>query len=115
MHWITLGKGSGGSTDFSCGNRGREAAIGCHGRFCMVRLDAGGIPTMFEFDRRDFLRVTAAGAAGAAGMAMSRRVRAADKNGKLRLASIGTGGKGQDDLQNISASPRVEVVALCNV
>ena len=44
-----------------------------------------------------------------------RRARAADVNGKLRLAAIGTGGKGQDDLQNISASPRVEVVALCNV
>jgi len=67
---------------------------------------------MFEFDRRDFLRVTAAGAAG---LALSRGVRAADKNGKLRLAAIGTGGKGKDDLENISASPRVEVVALCNV
>ena len=60
-------------------------------------------------------------AAGAAGLALSRIAGAADgksapdKNGKLRLAAIGTGGKGRDDLQNISASPRVEVVALCNV
>jgi len=66
----------------------------------------------FEFDRRHFLRVSAAGAAG---LAIGRTVRAKDANGKLRLAAIGTGGKGQDDLQNISSSPRVEVVALCNI
>jgi predicted dehydrogenase len=64
------------------------------------------------FDRRDFLRATAVGAAS---LAMGRTARAADKNGKLRLAAIGTGGKGRDDLEQISASPRVEVVALCNV
>jgi predicted dehydrogenase len=63
-------------------------------------------------NRRTFLQTTAAGAAG---LAIIRTLRAADKNGKLRLASIGTGGKGEDDLKNISASPRVEVVALCNV
>ncbi len=66
----------------------------------------------FEFDRRDFLRVSAAGAAG---LAIGRTGARKDANGKLRLAAIGTGGKGQDDLQSISASPRVEVVALCNV
>lgn len=65
------------------------------------------------FDRRDFLRVSAAGAAG---LAMGRKSFAAvDKNGKLRLASVGTGGKGEDDLRSISASPRVEVVAICDV
>jgi predicted dehydrogenase len=68
----------------------------------------------YAFDRRNFLR---ASAAGAAGIAFGRHVyaNAPDKNGKLRLAAIGTGGKGKDDLQNISASPRVEVVALCDV
>src|SRR5207249_4812148 len=30
-------------------------------------------------------------------------------------ASVGTGGKGKEDLQQISSSPRVEVVALCDV
>lgn len=65
-------------------------------------------------NRRTFLQTTAAGAAG---LAFGRTLRAAsvDKNSKLRLAAIGTGGKGQDDLKQISASPRVEVVALCNV
>ena len=67
----------------------------------------------WQFNRRGFMR---AAAVGAAGMAIGgRAARAADKNGKLRLAAIGNGGKGRDDLENISASPRVEVVALCDV
>ena len=50
------------------------------------------------------------------GSALSRRAAGGGRfNGKLRLAAIGTGGKGQDDLLSISASPRVEVVALCDV
>jgi predicted dehydrogenase len=65
-----------------------------------------------RFDRRGFL---AASAWGAAQLITSHTARAKDVNGKLRLASVGTGGKGKDDLQSISASPRVEVVALCNV
>lgn len=77
---------------------------------------------MARIDRRDFFRASAVGAAYLAttpyvsakpGGAKSSG--ATDLNGKLRLASIGTGGKGLDDLQNISASPRVEVVALCDV
>lgn len=63
-------------------------------------------------DRRDFLR---ASAVGAGCLALGRAAIAADANGKLRLAAIGTGGKGRDDLQSIAASPRVEVVALCDV
>lgn len=65
-----------------------------------------------RIDRRNFL---AASAAGAVQLATSRGVYARDLNGKLRVASIGTGGKGQDDLENVSASARVEIVALCNV
>jgi predicted dehydrogenase len=69
-------------------------------------------------DRRDFLRATAVGAAGLATARLASATGdagAPDLNAKLRLAAIGNGGKGQDDLQNISASPRVEVVALCDV
>ena len=65
-----------------------------------------------RLDRRGFLTVSAAGAAQ---LLTRRTLRAADANGKLRLAAVGTGGKGRDDLQSISASPRVEVVAICNV
>ena len=71
---------------------------------------------MANMNRRNFLRVSGASAAffAAAPYALSKNEGAKDLNGKLRLAAIGTGGKGQDDLQNISASPRVEVVALCD-
>jgi len=66
-----------------------------------------------HFNRRGFLQLSAAGLAG---LSISRRAAAAvDSNSKLRLAAIGTGGKGKDDLEQISKSPSVEVVALCNV
>ena len=75
---------------------------------------------MANIDRRNFLRTSAAGAAFlATAQVVGAKPQAAkgakDLNGKLRLAAIGNGGKGQDDLQSISASPRVEVVALCDV
>lgn len=66
----------------------------------------------YRLDRRGFLQVSAAVGAGAF---LGRSARAFDVNGKLRLAAIGTGGKGRGDLASISASPRVEVVALCDV
>src|SRR5665647_1894929 len=34
---------------------------------------------------------------------------------KLNIAAIGAGGKGEDDLKNFSQSPKVNVVALCDV
>jgi predicted dehydrogenase len=34
---------------------------------------------------------------------------------KLRIAGIGAGGKGQDDLANFAKSPNVNIVALCDV
>jgi predicted dehydrogenase len=34
---------------------------------------------------------------------------------KLRIAAIGAGGKGQDDLANFAKSPNVNIVALCDV
>jgi hypothetical protein len=34
---------------------------------------------------------------------------------KLNIAGIGAGGKGEDDLKNFSQSPKVNVVALCDV
>jgi predicted dehydrogenase len=66
----------------------------------------------FHFSRRQFLATTGAAAATTL---IPLSARALDANSKLRVASIGTGGKGKDDLQQVAASPRVEVVALCNV
>ena len=49
----------------------------------------------WQMNRRGFLQ---ASAAGAACLVAGSRARAIDLNSKLRLAAIGTGGKGQDDL-----------------
>jgi predicted dehydrogenase len=72
---------------------------------------------MARIDRRDFLRASAIGAGYLATnrAALAKVAGRKDLNGKLRYAAIGAGGKGKDDLEQISASPRVEVVALCDV
>ncbi|MGL4463199.1 MAG: Gfo/Idh/MocA family protein [Planctomycetia bacterium] len=62
--------------------------------------------------RRRFLQTTLGTAAT---VALSRGVVAAGPNDKLRVASIGNGGKGWSDLTSVAASPHVEVVALCDV
>ena len=62
--------------------------------------------------RRRFL---AAGLSGAAALTAASWSRVLGANEKLRLASIGTGGKGWDDLKSVSASPQVQVVALCDI
>ena len=36
-------------------------------------------------------------------------------NDRLRIASVGTGGKGWSDLNGVAASPAVDVVALCDI
>jgi predicted dehydrogenase len=61
--------------------------------------------------RRKFLQ--AAGAASVLTAASWSRVLGANEN--LRLASVGTGNKGWDDITHISASPKVAVVALCDI
>lgn len=66
----------------------------------------------WKLNRRGFLQISATSAAA---LYATRSARAFDLNGKLRLAAIGTGGKGQDDLLSVAANPRCEVVALCDV
>lgn len=64
--------------------------------------------------RRQFLKqVTAAGAALSLPALSYGRVLGA--NDRLRIASIGTGGKGWSDLTATAASPKVDVVALCDI
>jgi len=62
--------------------------------------------------RRNFLRHAALGVAALSAASWSR-VRGANES--LRLASVGVGGKGWDDLNQIAASPKVVVAALCDV
>lgn len=62
--------------------------------------------------RRRFLT---AAAAAATAPAFIRNLRAASPNGKLRHASFGAEGMARADLDNISESPHVEVVAVADV
>ncbi len=68
------------------------------------------IPT---FSRRQFLQRSGLGAASVLTAASWSRVHGANEN--LRLASVGVGGKGWDDITHISASPKVAVVGLCDI
>jgi predicted dehydrogenase len=72
-----------------------------------------------NFSRRQFLRATALGAAGAPFVLSSHAAQPESKPaagaGKLSHASIGVGGMGAVDLQNFLQHPRVQIVALCDV
>jgi predicted dehydrogenase len=65
-----------------------------------------------RFTRRAFVQTLAAAGVG---LALPGRVRAAGPNGRLRVASIGTGGKGWSDVTSVAASPHVDIVALCDI
>jgi predicted dehydrogenase len=62
--------------------------------------------------RRNFLKTSAV----AAGLTLlPRGLSAASANGKLQVASIGVGGMGGADLEQISSHERVEIVGLCDI
>ena len=62
--------------------------------------------------RRDFLRNTAAFASLTL---LPSSVWALTKNGKLKTAFIGVGGKGVSNIGEVSSHPMVDVIALCDV
>lgn len=64
--------------------------------------------------RRRFLKQVALGGAGLSIPAASWS-RVLGANSRLRVASVGTGGKGWSDLTATAASPYVDVVALCDI
>ena len=65
-------------------------------------------------NRREFLSTMAhAGAAATLSAVAYSRVLGA--NGRLRVASVGCGGKGWSDLTATAACPKVDVVALCDI
>ena len=77
-------------------------------------------PTFWSFamfhqnSRRDFLKaLSISGSALSLSAVSYSRVMGA--NERLRVASVGTGGKGWSDLNGVAASPQVQVVALCNI
>lgn len=61
--------------------------------------------------RRQFLARSAAGVAALSALSWTRAAEA----GKLRVASVGVGGKGWSDVTNVAKSKQVEVVALCDI
>ncbi len=67
-----------------------------------------------QLSRRDFARQSLIAAVASSFTAASWN-RVLGANEKLNVASIGTGGKGWDDLNQIAKSPHVNVVALCDV
>ena len=64
--------------------------------------------------RRTFVKQLALGGSALALPALSYS-RVYGANERLSLASIGTGGKGQSDLDGVAASPAVQVTALCDI
>lgn len=64
--------------------------------------------------RRHFLAQTVV-AGGALAFPAVSWSRVAGANSRLRVASIGTGGKGWSDLTATAASPHVQIVALCDI
>lgn len=68
----------------------------------------------FRSNRRSFLQTTAL-AGTAIGLNAASYSRVSGANGRLKIASIGTGGKGWSDLIGVAAHPQVEVVSICDI
>jgi predicted dehydrogenase len=64
--------------------------------------------------RRHFLQSSVVVGAGLS-LSAASWARAAGANSRLRVASVGPGGKGWSDLTGVAASPLVDVVAICDI
>jgi predicted dehydrogenase len=64
-----------------------------------------------RLSRRQFLTTSA----GAIALTAYNWSRVFGANERLRVASVGVGGKGWSDVTSVAASPQVEIVALCDV
>ncbi len=69
---------------------------------------------MIPTNRRQFVKSLGV-AAGAVSMSALSYSRVWGANERLRIACVGTGGKGWSDLNGVAASPSVEVAALCDI
>ncbi len=72
------------------------------------------MPNPTSHARRRFLKSTSL-AASALALSAVQYQRVLGANERLRVASVGTGGKGKSDLTSVAKSPSVDVVGLCNV
>src|SRR5690606_19493542 len=64
--------------------------------------------------RRQFVK-TLAVASGALALPALSYSKVLGANERLRVASVGTGGKGWSDLTSVAASPAVEITGLCDI
>ncbi|HEX4129939.1 MAG TPA: Gfo/Idh/MocA family oxidoreductase [Pirellulales bacterium] len=67
-----------------------------------------------RISRRSFVQTTVAVGAGLS-LGRCASLRAAGAMERLNVASVGCGGKGWSDLNGVAASPKVSIVALCNI
>lgn len=71
---------------------------------------------MHQINRRQFLiRNASAGAIAATSVSLAPRFAKAAANDRLKVAFIGVGGRGAGNLKTISATGRIDVVAICDV
>lgn len=71
---------------------------------------------MKEIGRRNFLKGSAAVAAGSLSATVSPHLMASvDVNDTVRVAVVGIRGRGRDHIQGFTKQPKVEVVAFCDV
>ncbi|MFB3921575.1 MAG: Gfo/Idh/MocA family protein [Terriglobia bacterium] len=68
-----------------------------------------------DISRRDFLKDTAAGAAGVAAWSGVGALRARGANDRIRVGVLGSGGRAQDVMSKFKASQDNEIVAVCDV
>ena len=68
-----------------------------------------------EISRRDFLKDTAAGAAGVAAWSGLGASRILGANDRIRVAVLGSGGRAQDVMSKFKTFPDNEIVAVCDV
>ena len=62
-----------------------------------------------DIDRRDFLKT------GAAAVAAFQAKNVLGANDRVRIATIGLRGRGNDHIKSIHATPNVELVAVCDI
>jgi predicted dehydrogenase len=68
-----------------------------------------------DLSRRDFLKDTAVGAAGAAVLGGFAPARILGANDRIRVAVLGSGGRAQDVMTKFKMFPENEIVAVCDV
>jgi predicted dehydrogenase len=66
-------------------------------------------------DRREFIKQTSLGVAGAATASFANRVHGAVENSEIRVGLIGCGGRGPQAAEDFNAQPGVRVTHVCDV